>query len=388
MVRKVVLLGALLLLASAAPAFGRVQRGASSTIAASPSSLTDGANVTVKFSISNPAAGDYMIPVSVATGNWGGLWADTDTCNESGGNTAVASGTCSISTTTISPGQWRWQLYHASGSLAATSSTQTSTADPTIGLCPTPEPTGSVTSGGHTWTLAGEDDFNKAAAVGSFQATTNSTPVYTGDQGLGWTEYPDGWKSTFSGTHEGYQPSTVQSVHNGVLDWYLHNDAQGHPVSANPSPDPHGSAYQTYGRYSFCEKIAASDTQFLDDFKQAILLWPSSDANGSIAESDFPEGRLNQNYFQAYAHHTGGQDVFYMDAVDGDSINTNQWHVYTQEWGPGYRNYYIDGVLIGTSTSAVWSQPERWQLQVEPSGSSGDGATGHVYVDWAAIWTY
>ena len=64
-----------------------------------------------------------------------------------------------------------------------------------------------------------------------------------------------------------------------------------------------------------------------------------------------------------------------------DSI---QWHVYTQVWGPGFRSYYVDGHLVGTSTRQVWSGPERWQLQVEPSGTN-DGDSGDVLVKWVWI---
>ena len=69
------------------------------------------------------------------------------------------------------------------------------------------------------------------------------------------------------------------------------------------------------------------------------------------------------------------------------TIDSGQWHVYTQEWGPGFRRYYVDGNLIGMSTNQVTSLPERWQLQVEPSGTN-DADTGHVYVGWVAIWSY
>jgi hypothetical protein len=62
--------------------------------------------------------------------------------------------------------------------------------------------------------------------------------------------------------------------------------------------------------------------------------------------------------------------------------------VFTQEWGPGYRSYYIDGKQVYTTTSQVWSQPERWQIQMEPSPSSQvqkTGGSGHVYISWVWI---
>lgn len=199
------------------------------------------------------------------------------------------------------------------------------------------------------------------------------------------TEYPDGWPSTFTGSKEGYQPSTVLSVHDGVLDFYLHDDSSGNPVGANPAPVlPGGGEYQTYGRYSVCEKIVPSDSHDLDDFVQAMLLWPESDSNWQYAESDFPNENMNQQLTNAFAHYggAGAQDYF-----SSGALNMGDWNVFTQEWGPGYRKYYVNGTLIGTSTNQVWDGPERWQFQEEPNGTL-DGGTGHLYVDWDAVWSY
>ena len=252
-----------------------------------------------------------------------------------------------------------------------------------LATCPTPLPTGNVTSGGHTWTLIGQDDFTKDAALGSFGTSNAATVVYTGDHGLGWIEYPDGWPSTFSNGAVGYEPSQVQSVHDGVLDWYLHS-VNGNPVAANPSPLPGGNQYQTYGRYSVCLRLEYDDAHNLTDFVDAFLLWPESDSNWQFAESDYPNANLNGTSFDAFAHYggAGAQDYFSTASTD-----LTQWHVYTQEWGPGFRSYYFDGTLIGTSTNQVWSMQERWQLQAEPTGQN-DGDSGHQYVDWAAIWSY
>src|SRR5262249_24525442 len=151
-------------------------------------------------------------------------------------------------------------------------------------------PNGNVSSGGHMWTLEGQDDFTKAAPLGSL--ASDGGIVYTGDHGMSWSEYADGATSTNSGGAPGYEPSVVQSVHGGVLDWYLHNYG-GVPVSANPSPRPGAHEYQTYGRYSFCERILPADSDHLGDFHQAILLWPQNDGDYQSAESDFPEGDLS-----------------------------------------------------------------------------------------------
>ncbi|MBV9581906.1 MAG: hypothetical protein JO057_25270 [Chloroflexi bacterium] len=231
------------------------------------------------------------------------------------------------------------------------------------------------------------DTFTKDAPTGSFAQSTNNQIVYTGDHGLSWTGYPDGAPSTYSGGAEGYQPSTVLSVHDGVLDFYLHNDSGGNPVGADPSPLPGGNRYQTYGVWSFCEQVAPSDSHRLDDFKQAPMLWPQNDSDAPSAESDFPEGSFIGLDFSGFAHYggSGAQDVFKVQSLVS-SFDPTGWHVYTQAWGPGFRSYYVDGQLVGTSTNRVWSGPERWQLQVEPLGTN-DGASGHVYVKWIWIGT-
>lgn len=255
------------------------------------------------------------------------------------------------------------------------------------GPCPTAPPGSTQTLGGRTYGLEGMDTFTKAAPLGSFAQSANNQVVYTGDHGMGWTGYGDGWTSTYSGGKEGYQPSTVLSVHDGVLDFHLHDDANGNPVGANPSPLPGGNRYQTYGVWSFCERMAPADSHNLDDFYQAPLLWPQNDSDSASAESDFPEGNLAGPDFHGFAHYggSGSQDYFSIEKIV-PAFSARQWHVYTQVWGPGFRSYYVDGQLLGTSTQQVWAEPERWQLQVEPSGTN-DGASGDVLVGWVWIGT-
>jgi hypothetical protein len=255
---------------------------------------------------------------------------------------------------------------------------------PPIRRCPN-VPGQSLSIGGRTYPREGWDTFAKSAPLGSFASSSPDRIVYTGDHGLGWTEYPDGWPSTYSGRALGYQPSTVQSVHDGVLDYYLHRDSRGHPVGADPSPVPGGHRYQTYGVWSFCERVLPGDRDNLADFHQAPLLWPRRFDEWQRAESDFPEADLNARDFSGYSHWggAGAQDVFDIQAIDG-GFDPTRWHVYTQVWGPGFRSYYADGKLIGKTTNRIWSGPERWQLQIEPSEQGGGGA-GHVFVDWVWI---
>jgi hypothetical protein len=260
----------------------------------------------------------------------------------------------------------------------------------TVGRCPSSVPAQTLTLGHKRYAREGVDTFTKDAPLGSFAQRKANAIVYTGDHGLQWTGYPDGWPSTYSGHAEGYQPSTVLSVHNGMLDFHLHNDSTGHPVGADPSPVPNGSRYQTYGAWSLCERVTPADGHNLADFRQAVLLWPLNFRDWLRAESDYPEQNLNVFDFAGYSHHggAGAQDIFDIKAMTL-RFDTRQWHVYTQTWGPGFRSYYVDGRLVGTTTHQVWSQPERWQLQIEPMGSMGpvpnDRDSGHVYMKWVWI---
>ena len=246
------------------------------------------------------------------------------------------------------------------------------------GSCPSGVcmPTGDLVLSGHTWHLVFADDFTKDAATGSWGTTDASEVVYTGDHSGQWCEYPDGWPSTYTGGQPGYQPAQVLSVHDGTLDFYLRS-YNGLAAGANPSPIlPGGSQYQTYGVYTTRIKLTYDDANHLNDYYDAWLLWPNSDSDWQSAESDFPEANLSDTSVNYFAHYGGSGSQDY----GNNSLDFTQWHTFTQEWGPGYRSYYLDGQLMGTSTHQVYSQPERWQLQTEPSGSN-NGSSGHELVD-------
>ena len=254
-------------------------------------------------------------------------------------------------------------------------------------------PSGDVTSNGHTWKPILSEDFTKDAALGSWNdsGTLTSCPsnadaaVYTGSTGVKWASYPKCYKDTYN--KRNYRPDQVLSVHDGTLDFWLHT-VDGHPAGANPGPImPDGTRYMTYGRF---EARFRTTTTSISDYYTAWLLWPKNEADWQCAESDFPENQLSSANTNAFHHYgcTGSQD-YYTKAMD-----RTQWHTYTQEWQPGKRTYYIDGVKIGESTNQVYTGPERWQLQTE-THSSCDQVTpntctqdGHLLVDWAVVYAY
>ncbi|MDO8335890.1 MAG: glycoside hydrolase family 16 protein [Candidatus Saccharibacteria bacterium] len=229
------------------------------------------------------------------------------------------------------------------------------------------------------WKQIFADDFTVDAAIGAMGSDSNAGKiVYTGANGTKWVTYPKTYLDTYQ--KRPYRSDKVLSVHDGNLDFYLHS-VDGQPAGANPSPVIDGtSQYQTYGRYSARFKLD-SDTS-MNEYYIAWLLWPENDIDWQCAESDFPEMPLDDNKVKVAAHYgcKGQEDIIYK------SIDVKQWHTYTQEWLPGKRNYYLDDVLIGSSTNQVFNKPQRWQLQTETKGYGNN--SGHLLVDWAVVYKY
>lgn len=271
-------------------------------------------------------------------------------------------------------------------STSPTAAPSTTTPAPTTS---SPAPTGTglpVAPAGYTDVFY--DSFTKAASLGTFGTQNGDTPVYTGDHSGAWTSYPDGWGSTNSSC--GYNPASVLSVGSQGLDFFLHNSTgsvcNGSPVGANLHPvvNPTGAngipaGYFTYGRVS----VTMSETGAMGDFHAVPLLWPVTDSNWTNAESDWPEFTMNYPtanhdvvcYYAHVASVSGGQDSMCLPS----SFDPRASHTYTTQWLPTGTSYFVDNTLVGTSTARTWNQPERVQLQFEPTGRN-DGDSGHVDV--------
>lgn len=275
---------------------------------------------------------------------------------------------------------------HATSTASSIPATTSTMAPVTTGIftgTTTTQPSGSDPSGasppvGDTpgWHQVCLEDFTKTAPLGSWATQDASKVVYTGANGCKWTEYPDGWSSTNTGSAPGYEPGQVLSVHDSVLDFALH-PIGGHAEGANPSPLLPTASNVTYGKF-----IVRMRMDHVAGYHDAFLLWPSNDNDWQSAESDFPEMDLTDSTVSAYAHFGGSGS---QDAFEGTKVDLTQWHTYEQDWSPGKRTYLVDGVVIGTSTSQVYSGPEHWQFQTEPS-STAAGGTGHQLIDWAVAY--
>ena len=216
------------------------------------------------------------------------------------------------------------------------------------------------------WKEIFSDDFLTDAPLGSFPGT-----LYPG-----WTAYPDTYHDT-SGNGQ-YSPERTLSVQGGVLHINVHTENGVHYSSA---PEPMKGQGQIYGRYA----IRFRATQMTNDYKAAWLLWPDSDVWPADGEIDYPEGGLAST-FSAFAHYAsaaGGQDAF-------DTMTTfAAWHTAVTEWAPTGVSFYLDGTLLGTSTTEVPSKAMHFVLQTETRLSGGppsNTSVGELQVDWVAIW--
>lgn len=230
------------------------------------------------------------------------------------------------------------------------------------------------------------DDFNQDAPLGSWASATEAeTVVYVGLQGQKWYTYPETFKDTYDARP--YRSGAVLSVHDSVLDFWLHQ-VNGMPAGANPSPVlPSGSQYQTYGRYSIRLKVNQPD---LSEYLAVPLLWPENDevwpADG---EENWPDNLLVN---PVYGHHHYARPPLPGEGPQGgqDEVRTTakftDWHTYTIEWTPGRVKYLLDDVVVLNSTEFVPHKPMRWQLQIETKGQGNH--SGHLLVDWVSVWAY
>ncbi|MDQ6607645.1 MAG: glycoside hydrolase family 16 protein [Actinomycetota bacterium] len=239
------------------------------------------------------------------------------------------------------------------------------------------------------WHQTFADDFTTDVPLGGFSGcAAASTLLAQQCPGLPpavaskWWAYPDGWPDT---QHNGqYYPSQVLSIHDGILDYFIHTANSIHMVAAAVPKIPGGVAGggQQYGAYAVRFK-----SDLLHGYKTAWLLWPDSNIWPSQGEIDFPEGDLDSTFsgFMHYMNATAGtqQDAFSTPAV------FSSWHTTVIEWAPGGCRFFLDGHLVGTSTQNVPNDPMHWVLQTETAIDGtvpSDTTAGHVAIDWVAAY--
>ncbi len=268
-----------------------------------------------------------------------------------------------------------YYLYGATGlfrsvTTTATTAPSTSTADPSGQALPV----GSITVGGQAWQQVFADNFaGESVPVGSF-------PTAASDQ---WNAYPDGWKDTTG--HGTYEASKVVSIGSGLMNLDVHQASGMYmvaaPVAKIPGADSSTWGDLLYGRYAIRFRADA-----VYGYKTAWLLWPESGTWPKDGEIDFPEGDLD-GHICAFMHWMNATSGTQQDAYCTSTTYTG-WHTAVVEWLPSRVTFYLDGTVIGNSTSHIPSTPMHWVIQTETStdGEVPGSAGGNVQVDWATVY--
>ncbi len=135
---------------------------------------------------------------------------------------------------------------------------------------------------------------------------------------------------------------------------------------------------QLYGRY-----VIRFKADPVPGYKTAWLLWPDS-GDRDEGEIDFPEGNLDGT-ISAFTHERVTRRL---DAYPTTARYT-RWHTAVVDWLPNRITYRLDGRLVGSSSTGVPDTPMHYVIQTETQLSGGapaDTASGHVYIDWVAIY--
>jgi len=247
-----------------------------------------------------------------------------------------------------------------------------------------PMPTGDLPG----WKQVFADDFTTSVPTGGFSGCKAAPTLMASTcSGLSpsvasqlWA-YPDGWPDHHSGV---YEPSKVLSIHDGMLDYYLHSSGGTHMVAAvlpKITGGINGGGLQ-YGAYAIRFKADP-----LNGYKTAFLLWPDSEIWPEDGEIDFPEGGLNGT-IGASMHYMGGTSLGQQDIYPTGDTYTG-WNTAVIEWTPQVCRFILNGQIIGTSYSLIPSTPMHWVLQAETVNGTppADNVSGHIYIAWIVAYT-
>ncbi|HEY6826311.1 MAG TPA: glycoside hydrolase family 16 protein [Gemmatimonadaceae bacterium] len=238
--------------------------------------------------------------------------------------------------------------------------------------------TNPTTAPSHQYSVLFRDDFTLTCPTGTWPACDSAR----------WAAYPDGWHDT---TGNGvYDCSKVCSEHNGKLDLYIHTVNGVHYVAAplpilRPGSDLYGAGLNA-GRYTIRFKMNR-----LPGYKVAWMLWPDSGIEPQDGNIDFPEVDLDGvETMRAFLHHEGAtsdtdQDAYRTNVIPTDGV----WHTTTIEWRPdaSFTSFYLDGKLVGTSTSRIPNTALHWILQSETCLAcvTPDATAGHILIDYVEV---
>ena len=215
------------------------------------------------------------------------------------------------------------------------------------------------------WRQTFTEDFTSNVAEGGFPGAYEKN----------WLSY-NGFADTDG---KALYDQSIISAHDGMLDLHLHTK-DGTRRGAAPVPlVDHVWGGQKYGRFTV--RMRADDVQ---GYGAAFLLW--SDANNwDDGEIDFPEAALGANV-TAHNHCPGDPSKNCLNVET--STTMSKWHTYTIEWKPNSLVYLLDGHKVASTTHDVPTKAMHWVMQVGSMGTEDASASGHLLIDWAAIYAY
>ena len=224
------------------------------------------------------------------------------------------------------------------------------------------------------WRQIFTEDFTKSVPLGSFPSAVSRT----------WGAYPYPWQD--SPRNGRYHPGKTVSWHDGMADIWLHTERGEHLVAALAPKinGPKEGEGQLYGRYAIRFRAES-----IPGYKAAWLLWPTSEVWPRDGEIDFPEGSFD-GLIDAFMHRRGATFGGDQDVHAAGVPFASDWHTAVIEWSPGSVKFYLDGRLVGHSTSRVPNRPMRWVIQNETENTSTpppDWSQGHVFIDWVAVYS-
>jgi hypothetical protein len=250
-------------------------------------------------------------------------------------------------------------------------------------------PVGDVTVRGQAWHQIYADNFppREDVRLGASCGARNGFPHRLSN----WSAYPYPWKGT--PTWGTYCPRRTTSIHDGVMDIWLHSERvagrmrhlidavipkiAGHPVWNG----------QLYGRYVIRFRVPVSFPMFHISW----LLWPDSNVWPRDGEIDFPEGD-SDGLMWAYPHWPNASAGYQHNSYNTRMPFYGGWHTATIEWLPSRVTFLLDGMVVGNSTnpSKITDKPLHWVIQNNgsPLVSRPDTTSqGHINIDWVTIYS-
>lgn len=238
------------------------------------------------------------------------------------------------------------------------------------------------------WTRIFTEDFSKAnVALGTWPKGNNNMSATAPPGYPDLLAYPYPWHNNANGGL--YDPSRVLSIHNSMLDTFIHSAPDGQLIGTVQPVFPHP---QKRLRLQWCTMFP-----IIARCLPAFLLWPDSNTWPRDGEIDFPEGDLSgTGAFSCFVHLQNATDpkspgwqvgVSFAPKVLADSL----WHVYTLEWVAGQHvTMQRDDGPAHTVTSAqgqIPNTPMHFEHQTDAAGAKNGQivGSGHILTDWLTI---